>query len=54
LLFFLAPAALAEFLISGFVTAQDSSPPSVVRKSFFAAGFAACGCKARSKKRESL
>src|SRR6266478_1401454 len=33
-----------------FVTAQDSSPPSVVRKRFFAAGLAACGCQARSKK----
>jgi len=33
------------------VTAQDSSPPSVVRKGFCAAGMAAAGCHARSTKR---
>ncbi len=31
------------------VTLQDSSPPAAVRKRFFTASFAACGCKARSK-----
>jgi len=30
------------------VAVQDSSPPSVVRMRFVAAGIAACGCNARS------
>src|SRR3989442_3934326 len=34
-----------------YVTLQDSSTPSVVRKRFFTAGCAAAGCTARSKKR---
>ena len=37
--------------ISMGVTLQDFSPPSVVRKRFFAADFAACGSKVSSKSR---
>src|SRR6266849_7221975 len=33
------------------LTLQDSSPPSVVRRGFFAVGMAACGCHAHSKNR---
>jgi len=32
------------------VILQDSPPPSVVRREFFAVGMAACGCHAHSKK----
>jgi len=37
-------------LYSKKVTIEDSSPPSVVRKRFFAVGMAAAGCHAHSKK----
>jgi hypothetical protein len=42
-----------DFLLN-YLPSFQLVPLPVVRKSFFAAGFAACGCKARSKKRESL
>ncbi len=55
----LAPKGLAfiprlkdgSFLLDHSVTLQDCSPPAVVRRKFVAAGFAACGCKARSNSR---